>query len=106
MKLKNLTARGRPVSSYRSIIKDDKGNAHHELVISGGPDLIKKVFAKSDFDIQISPDETEKGSNRRMQEVWNKFENSAKKPTPAEGLESFKKRTAGPPSPKIQSSLR
>ena len=94
-----VTHKGRQ-AKYVSDLADVKGNKHFRISIRGPGNLIKKVFAESDFDIKIDPKGTERDFKKERAIFWKshskKFSKSLK---PEEGLlDIFKKKRIRKPT--------
>lgn len=113
MQLKDLERSGRGTAvRYRATIRDDLGASDYELSISGTSSLITESFAKSDFEILISPRAEEKAAQSRALEMWQRhsgtvaggpetedlrrlFKNPPPLPTPTRSIVVAVRRTKG-----------
>ncbi|MCM3872025.1 MAG: hypothetical protein ND895_15180 [Pyrinomonadaceae bacterium] len=91
MKLKDMKRSGKDAARYITTLSDDQGQEDYELTVTGPRVLVEKVFAKSDFEISISPKATAKEAEARANELWAKYSATTKEIAPAEDLKSLLK---------------
>jgi hypothetical protein len=92
MKLTEMNRAAKQVGRYTLTLADDQGAPDYELTITGPRALVEKVFAKSDFEITISPKTNQKEAERRANAIWKKCSSTlVKEVAPAEDIDSLLK---------------
>ena len=91
MNLKDMKRSGKEAARYTLTLADDQGAKDYELTITGTRALVEKVFAKSDFEIIISPNTNEQEAERRGNALWKKHSATVKDVAPAEDTYSLRK---------------
>lgn len=72
MRLTDLKRPRTANAPYLGTLTDVAGNEHYELAISGPAQLVKSVFAESDFEWRIDSKASEKDSIKLTQDIWDK----------------------------------
>lgn len=91
MRLKELKRSRTGDRPYFATLADVNGDSHYELAISGTDELVKKVFAKTDFEWKIDPKVGEKDASNRDREMWDRYSTSgdrANEPATINGLKA------------------
>jgi hypothetical protein len=91
MRLKELKRSRTGDRPYVATLDDMNGDSHYELAISGPDELVKKVFAKSDFEWRIDPKVAEKDVAGRNREMWDRYASAGDQANEPETIASLSK---------------